>query len=228
MAPETPSERPSRPGPRDALTRLEESLRKIAGVHNVRVLGEDEPVEIHVLASSDRPAKQLARDVQSLALAGFGLTIDHRIVSIVQIEGQPANHVELEPKKGPEGGRAVIEYIVQMTQVGEARIDVGLRWPDGKVTGGASPAGPTREAQARASVTATLQALKPALEERSAKLEFDALLIQKVGSNESAVVGATFEQGSTTIPLTGSAIIRDGVANASARAVLDAVNRKLR
>ena len=38
--------------------------------------------EIHVVSSSQRPAKQIVRDIQSVLLARFNRSIDHRVVSV--------------------------------------------------------------------------------------------------------------------------------------------------
>jgi hypothetical protein len=67
---------------------LEEALSRIQGVTaaSVTTLADGQPTEIHVLASPDRHAKQIVRDVQSLAMAQFGLDLDHRIVSVVQLD----------------------------------------------------------------------------------------------------------------------------------------------
>src|SRR3954470_13640571 len=69
------------------LPELENSLRQIPGVTAASVVtGPDKvPTEVHVLATPGKPAKQVVRDVQSLALARFDLDIDHRIVSVVQM-----------------------------------------------------------------------------------------------------------------------------------------------
>jgi hypothetical protein len=68
---------------------LEEALQRIQGVTAVSVitLADGQPTEIHVLGSPERHAKQIVRDVQSLAMAQFGIELDHRIVSVVQLEG---------------------------------------------------------------------------------------------------------------------------------------------
>ncbi|MEZ5114873.1 MAG: hypothetical protein R2737_01285 [Candidatus Nanopelagicales bacterium] len=67
---------------------LEESLRLIPGVRAASVVtGPDaRPTEVHVLATPGKPAKQVVRDVQAVALARHNLDIDHRIVSVVQID----------------------------------------------------------------------------------------------------------------------------------------------
>src|SRR5687767_8200504 len=92
---------------------LEDGLKKIPGISGVKIVGSDEPTEIHVIASSGRSPKQLVRDVQSLAAAGFGFAIDHRIVSIVQIEEETA------PTNGHRPARILIDR-VEVTKGREA------------------------------------------------------------------------------------------------------------
>jgi hypothetical protein len=69
---------------------LEESIRQIPGVRAASVVtdAQAQPREVHVLAAPGKPAKQIVRDVQSLAMAQFDIDLDHRIVSVVQIEDE--------------------------------------------------------------------------------------------------------------------------------------------
>lgn len=62
---------------------LEDAIQHLPGVRVARVVttAEGDPVEIHVLAATGKPARFLVRDVQSLAMAQFNLDLDHRIVS---------------------------------------------------------------------------------------------------------------------------------------------------
>ena len=71
------------------LAQLEQQLLRVPGVRRARVVGGDVPSEIHIVTTSKRSPKQVVRDVQSLAAAGFGLPIDHRIVSVVQLDDAP-------------------------------------------------------------------------------------------------------------------------------------------
>jgi hypothetical protein len=80
---------------------LEDALRRIQGVRaaSVITLGDGRPTEIHVLAAPGKQPKQVVRDVQSLAMAQFDLDLDHRIISVVQLDDadlQPvaATHVQ--------------------------------------------------------------------------------------------------------------------------------------
>ena len=81
------------------LSKLEQDLLRVPGVRSARVIGGDVPTEIHVVTTSKRSPKQVVRDVQSLAAAGFGIPIDHRIVSVVQLDDPPPT----EPSGNGEG-----------------------------------------------------------------------------------------------------------------------------
>ena len=87
------------------LPELEDSLRQIPGVKAASVVtGPDAvPTEIHVLAAPGKPAKQIVRDVQSLALARYDIDLDHRIVSVVQIgeEEAPRTSGQSQPFVAP-------------------------------------------------------------------------------------------------------------------------------
>jgi len=67
---------------------VERELCRIPEVRAARVVADDsgQLVEVHILATTGKAAKQLVRDVQSVAITSSGVDIDHRIVSIVQLE----------------------------------------------------------------------------------------------------------------------------------------------
>ncbi|MHB8295827.1 MAG: hypothetical protein ACYDH5_14630 [Acidimicrobiales bacterium] len=87
---------PEKPGPpRIALEvagidmeQVERELCRIPSVTAARIVTNSRgvPVETHVLATPDKHVKQLVRDVQSVAMATFGLDLDYRTVSIVQLD----------------------------------------------------------------------------------------------------------------------------------------------
>jgi hypothetical protein len=203
----------------ERLVRLQNDLRKIQGVSSVRIVGEDEPAEIHVVATRARPPKQLVRDVQSLAAARFDIAIDHRIVSVVQLDEGPA--------PAPEERRPALERVVLASKSDGGWVKVALQWPDGAITEGAGTAGATRETRARGATTALAGALAGALTERGARLEVDHLTIDRVGPDETVIVRAMLWRRGSGSLLLGCAVISDDVATAAVRALLQAVNRKL-
>ena len=68
------------------LRELEERLQRLPGVEAARVVTSGNTVtEVHLVTGMDKPAKQVVRDVQTLAQAVFGINIDRRVVSVVQL-----------------------------------------------------------------------------------------------------------------------------------------------
>src|SRR5215218_1468303 len=86
---ELPDESP----PAKELQDLEEELCRLGGVLAVRVVGDrnGRPIEVHVLSDHTKPAKQTVRDVRAVAQTVFGLEIDHRIVSVAQLNTNDQN-----------------------------------------------------------------------------------------------------------------------------------------
>jgi hypothetical protein len=107
---------------------LESTIARIPGVENVRIVVENKrPREVHVLATPGKPAKQLVRDVQSVAMAAFDLDIDRRIISVVQIDGGDLS----------AGDRPVVDDVAEEIDGSRMKITVTLHWHDEKLTGSA-------------------------------------------------------------------------------------------
>jgi hypothetical protein len=203
----------------ESLVRLEADLRLVQGVSSARIVGEKEPSEIHIVASTGRPPKQIVRDVQSLATARFGIAIDHRIVSVVQLDQ--------EPPSPAARGRAVLDRVVLASKGHGGWVKVALQWPDGEATEGAGAAGSTREARARGATLALIQALDSVIAKRAGRLDADHVGIIPLGPDDTVVVRAIYSEGGSSTTLVGCAVIHDDVATAAVRALLQAINRRL-
>lgn len=232
------------------LQRLQEELQRIPAVRSARVIGNDQPSEIHIVAGPERSAKQLVRDVQSLSAAGFGMTIDHRIVSVVQLEDEDltpdesstsieADDVTERAEAATEGQRVedvgeaergerpMVERIVQATAGGGGWVKVALQWPGGEITEGVGVSGASREARARGAAAALLQALRPRLEPGGARVDVEHVVLHRMGQAETVVVRATYYGRQGASALVGVALLHDDAASATVRALLHALNRKL-
>lgn len=195
---------------------LQEKISRIDGVAAVRVVADNSHLaEIHVLARRNKPPKQLVRDVQSLAQAMFGLEIDRRIVSVVQLAD-----TDLET-----GFRPALVDVAESLDGSRAQITVTLRWQEsllvGKTTGAAATA--TRPRQiAEATLEAVRQAINP-----EAALAMSSMDIPILGSRRVAVAQVVLVTDATERMLIGSAFVEDDETRAVVRAVLDALNRLL-
>ncbi len=96
--------------PENVLEECRALLNRLPGVFaaGIRTGSEGEINEIHVLASSSRNPKQMARDIQSALLAAFDLDVDHRIISIAQLSGDPTEPGA--PSSPPEVFNARLRY----------------------------------------------------------------------------------------------------------------------
>jgi hypothetical protein len=228
------------------LPELEDALRHIQGVRAASVVtGPDAvPTEVHVLADPGKPAKQVVRDVQSLAMARYDIDIDHRIVSVVQMGDDevrttaPGASVGAEPGSGDDADEAVegvdetaeavvrpaIAAIMVRSGKGETEASVTLAAGDQLFEGRSQgPAGASH--RARLVAVATLDAVAELLGQ---PCEVESSTIVATGTREVAlsvltmVVPRTGEQ-----VLTGCAAVRGDEADAVARSVLAALNRQL-
>ena len=210
------------------LPELEDALRRIQGVKAASVVtGPDAvPTEVHVLAAPGKPAKQVVRDVQSLALARYDIDIDHRIVSVVQIgEDEPSLEVvRPEAEEEEPSTRPVIAAIMVRSSGGLIEATVSMSVGDTVFEGRAEGAA-GHSHRARLVAMATLDAVHELLGQ---PCEVESSVVLPVGGRDVAVSVLTMmvpRAGEQV--LTGSAAVRGDEAEAVARSVLAALNRQL-
>jgi hypothetical protein len=223
------------------LPELEESLRQVPGIRAASVVtGPDAvPTEIHIVASRSKGAKQVVRDVQSLAMATYDIDIDHRIVSVVQfddgidglIEGQRLPAVITLPESQPQQPsepdilpRPVIASISIRTAGAEADASVVVKTGNASYDG--RSIGPSTMSHRHTLIArATLDAVTELLGLPS---EVEFVTVSTMGTRRmAACVIQVAVPGIGELVLTGSALVRSDEADAVARAVLDALNRRL-
>lgn len=217
------------------LTEFEADLAKVPGVQRARVVGngDAQPSEIHIVASSDRSAKQVVRDVLSLAKAGYHLAIDHRIVSVVQLEEQPAatsngNGVFDSNGDGSHGSRPLISYIILVNDAHGRRVDLGVEWPDGSTNAAATQVGESAHARARAGADVMVQAISEKLKDRGISVDVDSVYVLRgPDASETITVRTLLHESGRSQTLIGSANSDGDLVASAARATLHALNRKL-
>ena len=216
------------------LPEFEAALRAVPGIReaSVRTGPDAHPIEVHVVAGGIKPAKQVVRDVQSVAMAQFDLDIDHRIVSVVQI---PDDAVEVgEPTTEPVSGtasasdstgpRPALTSITTERRGSDAIVSVTL-CIDGSAFSGTADGPASAVHRPRVVAAATLAALTELL---GIEAHVDSSQILELGMREVAVTTLVLE-----IPrlgqqaVCGSALVRGDAEDAVARSVLAAVNRRL-
>jgi hypothetical protein len=180
------------------------------------------PLEVHVLAHPGKHPKQVVRDIQSVALASFGLEIDRRIVSVVQLG--PTGADGAEPAAAPLA-RVSIGAIQSQLEGKRATIRVTLTAGGVEATGFAEGSIATAT-RLRLVATATLDALRQ-LHHSAEAIEVEDASIGTVGRQEIVAVALVHVEPPHEYELVGTALARQSPDVATVRAVLDAVNRRI-
>jgi hypothetical protein len=206
---------------------LERELVRLPEVEIARVVcdAEGRLVEVHIVANAGKHPKQVVRDVQSVALASFGIEVDRRIVSVVQLDG----HQSLEGERNePSADRVRVTIETVSAEVTGLRclVKVGLARSTAAAIGYAEGSIAT-SARFRLVASATVDALRQ-LEPVAECVDVDAAQIVRVGGLDVAIVTAVFVTPPHEQVVAGSAVVSGhDESGAVVRAVLDATNRKL-
>jgi hypothetical protein len=210
---------------------VERELCRLPEVNAARIVEDDvgRPVEVHILASRDKHAKQIVRDVQSVAMATFGLEIDRRMVSVVQLEGGAGDQAVVNGQSGRHPTVTTRVFIDGITaeKVGvRSTVRVTLRKGSDEAMGLAEGSIATAS-RPRLIALATLDALRQLVPAADC-IDVETATIVRVGQHDVAVANVTFVDPPSEELLSGAAMVREsGDQDAVARAVLDAVNRRL-
>jgi hypothetical protein len=198
---------------------LEEGLARLDSVDAARVVNQgDRITEVHVIAAADKPAKQVVRDVQSLAMARFGTNIDRRVISVVQIN--PHDLVLAAPP------RAALTRIAETPNGSRTVIEVTLRHEDAEYVGTAS--GPAvASARLRLVGEATIDAIEKTFPSMP-PIALDAITATTVGIRAVvvAIVVSAARHGGEDLNV-GSALSTGNNDDAAVKAVLNALNRRV-
>ena len=221
----SPAESEDPGGPEAELRELEDELCRLGGVLAVRVVGDrnGRPIEVHVLADQSKPAKQTVRDVRAVAQTMFGIELDHRIVSVAQLDSAAESIGESAtsaPTPRSRVGRVNFEAQGVRADVRVVLIDGDLEYSgyaEGSVAAVARP---------QLVALATLDAVRQA-DSAAEAIHVVSADITRVGPTRVAVVSVVYVEPPIELFVSGSAIVRQDRDDAVARAVLDATNRRL-
>lgn len=198
------------------LEELQGLIEKLDGVISSKLTADEsgELTEVHVLADRSRAPKQLSRDIQSAVAAFTGRTIEHRIISIAQIDGGEM--------RGPE--RLRIRSFDISTDESSFSATVYLA------------AGETVYKGAAGSVNAPVSrygalanACLAAVHEYLRLTPFCLSDVKKfhIANVDEMNVAICLMQGGRSNTLTGTAVVQGDEYGAVIKATLDAINRAL-
>jgi hypothetical protein len=197
---------------------FEETIAQLDAVEAVRVVRKGSRItELHVLAVPSKSPKQVARDIQSLAMARYGVNVDRRVISVVQLAADSIKQRTLQ--------RPALVRIREETDSTRMTLTVTLAWQNGEHIGAAS--GPdAASARLRLVGEATLQAMESIFTD-TPPLALDSIGTAGVGMRTASIAVIVFagKQGEELV--VGSALSSGDADAAAVKAVLDALNRRL-
>lgn len=204
----------------------EQAIKQIRSVLGARIKAsaEGEIEEIHVLADSNRNPKQIVRDVESILVTQFEAEIDHKKVSVVQIEDKDEDEDEaIRPAQ--EAIRPKLASVTIRTVQARAEVKVELLVGE-KILEGIAQGPSSSYNKRRLFAEATIQALTSLILDKLIFVTED-VNITSLGKHQVAEVAITLINSSGEQTLVGCAIVKSDEREAIVRATLDAINRKL-
>jgi len=198
--------------------RVEQELGRVPGVLAARLVpGFERRVdELHVVTTPDRGPKGTVRDAQTVLMARFGIPLDHRVISVVQLDERQvlasAARVVIDEVGIVRSGTGVVAEVVLARDEEHARATA-----DGAATTGGRD---------RAVASATIAAVQQLLE-IDLRMELRGVELVQTGGHEIALSVLELRDPRGQDLLCGTAIVRDSAPDAVARSVLDALNRTL-
>ncbi|MHB9094793.1 MAG: hypothetical protein ACYC21_08970 [Eubacteriales bacterium] len=202
------------------LSDYEDIIRQIRDVISARIVTDDLGgiAEIHVLAGSGRSPKQVVRDIESVFMAQFGVSVDHKKISVAQMQDDDTarSGEVIRPKVASvtvlSGGR---------TTEAKVRLEIG-----GDIFEGSASGPSTATNKLRLISQATVMTLEDYMKGTCNMVTEDITVVtlarrQAIAACVSLVTNISEER------LIGAAFVNDDEREAAVKATLSAVNRRM-
>lgn len=195
---------------------FEDMINKINGVISTKIIHQDNEIqEMHILANTLRAPKQIVRDIESILITSFDYRIDRKVISIAQIETDDCDPI----KRIKFGG---ISLDVQGNMV-ECKVKLLYEEEEFFVTQvGIKTAANRKKIVAKATIDAVEKILGQAF-------IFDVQDVISTTNRDitfiSVLVNMVINELEET--MVGSAIVKNDINEAIAKATLAAINRRV-
>ena len=175
--------------------------------------------EIHVFTESVRPPKQVVRDIESALMAELGMEIDHRRVSVAQIQGAVQTESRLH--------QARLKFSQVSLSLHGSCAEAAVRLSKGdEIYVGTAEGQSSSHGQMRLIATATLKAVEDSGAHDGMLVIEDIQTMNLSGRNVVIMLlSMTNDRGEEY--LSGSAVVKQDLWKAVVNATLNAVNRRL-
>ena len=197
---------------------IESIVCRLKGIIAVSVVPDaaGDIAEVHVLASSTRSPKQVVRDVESAIMARLGIAIDHKKISVAQVQDS-----------SPQHDHSRLKFSDASISLNDAKTEATVRLAkDGAVFAGSASGLSSPSAQMKLVASATLRSVEDS-GISSASLTLEDAVEVAIGGRRAAMVLVSLGTGRGEELLSGSALIKQDMWKAVVNATLDAVNRRV-
>ena len=192
-------------------------INKIPGVISSRLVMEDQVItELHILSNFSRTPKQIIRDIQSALMAGYDMELDHKVISVAQIE---------DGRVSKRSFRLRLKNIDLSMEDNRLTTTVHLS-KGSKEYAGAASGGSSVQNRYRLVAEATLSAVNDFLGIDPIFILSDVATLNTASGKAFTVVISDIS-GIGERSLIGSAMVQQDEHQAVVKAALDAVNRRL-
>ncbi len=218
--------------------RAESLIARIQGISSCRIALNNggQIAEIHVVATSGKPPKLVARDVESMLKAEMGLDVDYKKIGVVMFDQESSNTPDeslgasepdaLEEFPVEEHARRFAFHSVNLLISGSGRrAEVELSRDQDHFFGSCESDNPHGSA-ADVVAEATLRAIDEALES-NIRLCLGKIQRVALGDREAMIVRVDLVENRETRALAGCSIVAGDENQTVVFATLDAVNRVL-
>jgi len=226
----------------------ERLIKSLPGVVEARIVAAPggEVEEVHVSTTLEVRPKQTVRNVESALLAHYDLRIDHRTISVSQLdiaklEGAPLVrpvppvHIMPVPEPEPRRDTRLLYYghRVETERSNQVKHSVELEWNGERYVGEATAADlprPKLEAVATATLQAVEQAISANLVEgrRAVTLSIDGVKVVEAFDRSFVLVAVHAASGRNMSRLAGTTVSDESTDRAAILATLQATDRWVR
>ncbi len=196
---------------------IEEFLNNIKSVISSKVISDsnNEICEIHVLSDNSRHSKQIARDIRTALLSQFNTDIDYKIISVAQVDKNMSFNSDF---------RLLYEGYTNETTSDRIKIITRLSWED-KEFSGESQGMKSEKQSLVVAAKSTLDAIRQAT-------NFDYFIVEdiqygKIAGQDIILVAITQVNNGKEDVLVGASMIYNNKIDATIKATLNAINRKI-
>ncbi len=195
---------------------FQEMINKVNGVVSTKIIHDDKDIqEMHILANTLRAPKQIVRDIESILLTTFDYRIDRKVISIAQIETE-----DIDPIKRIKFGGIDLEV---QANILECRVKLLYEEQEFFVTQvGIKTAANRKKIVAKATIDAVEKIL-------GQTFIFDVQDIISTTNRDITFISVLVNMviGEIEETMVGSAIVKNDINEAIAKATLAAINRRV-